>query len=86
MNIMMTKQKSPFLEKVRSVIRLKHYSFRTEQTYVAWIKRYIYFHKCRHPSEMRAAEVIQFLTDLAVSRQGRSEHPESSVECFGVLI
>jgi len=71
MNTKMTKQKqkSPFLEKVRSAIRVKHYSFRTEQTYVAWIKRYIYFHKLRHPSEMREAEVIEFLTDLAVTRQ-----------------
>jgi len=71
MNTKMTKQKqkSPFLEKVRSAICVKHYSFRTEQTYVAWIKRYIYFHKLRHPSEMREAEVIEFLTDLAVTRQ-----------------
>ena len=65
----MTKRKSPFLEKVRSAIRVKHYSYRTEQTYVAWIKRYIYFHKFRHPSEMREAEVIAFLTDFAVARQ-----------------
>ncbi len=62
-----SKQKSPLLEKVRGAIRVKHYSYRTEQTYVAWIKRFIYFHQLRHPSEMGEVEVGQFLTDLAVA-------------------
>jgi len=39
------------LAQVRDAIRLKHYSYRTEQAYVGWIKRYIYFHDVRHPSE-----------------------------------
>ncbi len=51
---------------VRDAIRLKHYSIRTEQAYVNWIKRYIYFHNVRHPAEMGAAEVQAFLTHLAV--------------------
>ena len=63
-----TKQKSPLLEKVRASIRVRHYSIRTEQTYIAWIKRYIYFHQLRHPAEMGDAEVVQFLTDLAISK------------------
>lgn len=57
------------LEQARDVIRLKHYSCRTEQTYVAWIRRYILFHGKRHPVEMGVPEVEAFLTDLAV--QGR---------------
>jgi len=54
------------LDQVRDAIRLKHYSYRTEQAYVGWIKRYIYFHDVRHPSEMGAPEVESFLTHLAV--------------------
>jgi len=40
------------LDQVRDLIRLKHYSIRTEQSYIPWIKRYIYFHKKRHPKDM----------------------------------
>ena len=50
------------LDTVRDVIRRKHYSFRTEQTYVGWIRRFILFHRKRHPSEMAEAEVTEFLT------------------------
>src|SRR6266403_3619929 len=53
------------LERVRDVIRLKHYSWRTERTYCDWIERFIRFHRMRHPSEMGAAEVGDFLTHLA---------------------
>lgn len=54
------------LDQVRGVIRLKHYSIRTEQSYLGWIKRFILFNKKRHPREMGAVEVTAFLTDLAV--------------------
>jgi integron integrase len=54
------------LDQVRDAIRLKHYSYRTEQAYVGWIKRYVLFHGVRHPSEMGAPEVEAFLTYLAV--------------------
>jgi integrase len=54
------------LDQVRDAIRLKHYSYRTEQTYVGWIRRYILFHDKRHPKDMGAAEVEAFLTHLAV--------------------
>jgi len=54
------------LDQVRDALRLKHYSIRTEQAYVAWIKRYIFFHGVRHPAEMGTAEVEAFLTHLAV--------------------
>ena len=54
------------LDRVRDRIRLKHYSFRTEQAYCDWIKRFILFHGKRHPSGLGAAEVEAFLTSLAV--------------------
>jgi len=54
------------LDQMRDAIRLKHYSYRTEQTYVGWIRRYILFHNKRHPKEMGNAEVEAFLTHLAV--------------------
>jgi integron integrase len=59
-------EKQKLLEQVRQKIRLKHYSIRTERSYVAWIRRFILFHGKRHPAEMGAAEVEAFLTDLAV--------------------
>ena len=58
--------KSKLLDQVREVARLKHYSFRTEETYIQWIKRFIFFHDKRHPREMGSREIESFLTDLAV--------------------
>jgi integron integrase len=54
------------LDQVRDALRLKHYSIRTEGSYVNWIRRYILFHGKRHPNEMGSAEVEAFLTHLAV--------------------
>jgi Phage integrase, N-terminal SAM-like domain len=54
------------LDKVRDAIRLKHYSYRTEETYVQWIVRYILFHNKRHPKDMGVPEIEEFLTHLAV--------------------
>jgi integron integrase len=56
------------LEQVSDAIRLKHYSFRTEQTYKEWIKRYILFHNKRHPGEMGAPEIQSFLSQLATEK------------------
>ena len=56
------------LDQVRDQLRLKHYSLRTEQAYVGWIKRYIIFHGKRHPAEMGKPELEAFLTSLAVQR------------------
>lgn len=56
------------LDLVRQAIRVRHYSRRTEEAYVHWIRRYIVFHRKRHPSEMGATDISQFLTSLAVDR------------------
>ena len=53
------------MDQVRDVLRLKHYSLRTERSYCDWIERFIRFHQLRHPKEMGEAEVSSFLTQLA---------------------
>ncbi len=57
------------LDQVRDKIRLRHYSIRTEKTYIDWIKRYIYFHGKKHPKEMGVLEIEEFLMDLAIRRK-----------------
>ena len=56
------------LDQVRDAIRRRHYSIRTEQSYVHWIKRFIYFSSKRHPRELGAPEVTNFLSHLARDR------------------
>lgn len=56
------------LDQVVAKMRVKHYSIRTERSYVDWIKRFILFHDKQHPKDMGAAEVEAFLTHLAVAR------------------
>jgi integron integrase len=64
------KPESPrLLDQVRQALRRKHYSIRTEEAYVSWIKRYILFHNKCHPRDMGVAEVEAFLTHLAVNEQ-----------------
>jgi hypothetical protein len=53
------------LDQVREVIRIRHYSIRTEQAYVQWIPRFILLHGKRHPREMGAPELTAFLSYLA---------------------
>src|SRR5438876_6068346 len=59
------KPKKKLLDQVRDVMRLKHYSLRTERTYCDWIARFIRFHELRHPRDMGEAELSAFLTHLA---------------------
>ena len=56
------------LDRMRLAMRVKHYSLRTEKSYVHWARRYIVYHKKRHPQEMGEKEVQSFLTYLAVDR------------------
>jgi integron integrase len=56
----------PLLQRVKDAIRVRHYSIRTEDAYIHWIRRYILFHGKRHPIDMAEAEVGGFLTSLAV--------------------
>lgn len=54
---------------MRDALRVRHYSYRTEQTYLDWARRFILFHGKRHPAEMGGDEVGAFLTHLAAERQ-----------------
>jgi integron integrase len=56
------------LDAVRERIRYRHYSYRTEEAYVGWVRRFVAFHGRRHPREMGAAEIEAFLNDLANER------------------
>ncbi|MFO0793601.1 MAG: integron integrase [Candidatus Brocadiaceae bacterium] len=68
-------EKPKLLDVVQNKIRLKHYSIRTEQSYLQWIKRFIIFHNKRHPKDMGEKEITEFLTHLAVR-----EHVSSSTQ------
>jgi len=57
------------LDQVSEALRTKHYAYRTEQTYLDWIKRYIIFHKKRHPKDMGANEIREFIAYLATERK-----------------
>lgn len=58
-------QKPKLLDRVKIAIRAKHYSIRTEQAYVNWIKKFVLFHNKRHPKELGASDINQFLSHLA---------------------
>ena len=78
--------KRKLLDRVRDAIRFKHYSLRTEQAYVDWIKRFILFHGKRHPEAMGAEEVRTFLSDLAanqnVAASTQNQHVKASLTCY----
>lgn len=57
------------LDRMRRVIRTRHYSYRTEQAYMHWTRRFILFHGKRHPSKLGKAEVEAYLSHLAVNRR-----------------
>lgn len=58
-------QQPKLLDRMRSALRVKHYSLATERTYIGWVRRFIHFHRLRHPAEMGAPEVEAFLSGLA---------------------
>src|SRR5689334_21588241 len=62
-------EKPRLLDRVREQIRVRHYSYRTEQQYVAWIRRFILHFGKRHPEDMGPAEINGFLTHLASERR-----------------
>jgi integron integrase len=62
-------QGKKLLDQYRDAIRLKHYSSRTEKTYILWVREYIYFHNKRHPREMGIPEINQFLSYLVSNKK-----------------
>jgi len=75
--------KPKLLDQVRNVMRRRHYSIRTEQVYVDWIKRFIIYHDKRHPKEMAEEEVAAFLTHLA---RDRNVAPSTQNQALSALL
>jgi integron integrase len=61
--------KPKLLDQIRQLMRLRHYSLRTEEAYVGWIRRYILFHGKRHPRDLAESDIASFLSSLAVTGQ-----------------
>ena len=73
------------LDQVRAELRTRHYSIRTEQTYIDWIKRFIIFHKKQHPKNLGAAQVQAFLNHLAVNRNVASSTQNQALNALVFL-
>jgi Phage integrase, N-terminal SAM-like domain len=68
------------LQQLREALRAHHYNPRTEEAYVAWVRRYVRFHGLRHPGELGESEIRQFLTALAVRGQLSASRPRRSAQ------
>ena len=79
----MTAKKPKLLERARQSLRQRNYSYRTEQTYLNWMKRFILFHNKRHPKEMGEREIESYLTYLAVKK---SVAPSTQNQALNPLI
>lgn len=76
---------SSFFDTVRVAIRLRHYSIRTEQSYIQWTKRFILFHDKRHPKDMAEQEVVEFLTYLAISQNVAANTQNQALNALNFL-
>jgi integron integrase len=74
--------KTRLLDQMRAVLRLKHLSLRTEEAYVSWVKRFILFHDKRHPKDMGAAEIREFLTYLALHKHVAASTQNSALNAI----
>lgn len=61
--------KSVLLSKIRTEIRRQNMGYRTEQTYIGWITRFIYYHNLKHPQNLGEQEVVEFLNHLVIERE-----------------
>lgn len=75
-------KKPKLLEQVRIELRTRHYSRRTEEAYVGWIRRFILFHNKRHPNEMGAEEIKQYLNHLAVEQNVSSSTQNQALQAI----
>ena len=74
--------KPKLLEKVRTKLRVNHYSKKTEEAYIGWIKRFILFHKKRHPNEMGKDEIQKFINHLAVEQNVSSSTQNQALQAI----
>ncbi len=70
------------LEQYSDNIRLKQYSYRTEKTYIQWVREYILFHNKRHPKEMGVPEINQFITHLVVDRKASASTQNQAISAI----
>ena len=75
--------KKKLLDIVRDKIRLKHYSYSTERTYIHWIKHYILFHNKQHPKDMAKPEIEEYLTFLATKKR---VSPTTQNQAFSAIL
>ena len=82
--------KPKLLDQVRQLLRLRHYSLRTEEAYLAWIRRYILFHGKRHPRDLAEDDISAFLSSLAlkgkVAASTQNQHVKASLTCQEQLV
>jgi len=81
----MANSKPKLLERLRTTIRTKNYSYRTEQTYVHWVRRFILFHNKRHPQTMGENEIAQFINYLA-TKENVSASSQNQALCSIVFL
>ena len=77
-----TSKPKKLLDQYRDSIRLKQYSFRTEKTYITWVREYILFHSKRHPREMGVIEINQFITHLVVDRKASASTQNQAISAI----
>lgn len=76
---------SRLLDQLRDAIRTRNYSIRTEQAYVSWAKKFIRFHGMRHPEELGEAEIVAYLTHLAVNREVSANTQNQALNALAFL-
>jgi integron integrase len=81
----MEKPAPTLLEKVHEILRLKHYSPKTEESYTHWIRQFLRYHKLRHPRELGAKEVEAFLIHLAVDQKVSASTQNQAVSALQFL-
>lgn len=74
--------KPKLLDQIRQLMRLRHYSLRTEDAYVGWIRRYILFHGKRHPRDLAESDIASFLSSLAIKGQVAASTQNQHVKSF----
>lgn len=79
------KRPPKLLDQLRELLKKKHYSYKTEQSYVQWVKRYISFNNKRHPKDMGEQEITQFLSHLAV-KENVSASTQNQALCAIVFL
>jgi integron integrase len=80
-----TLKETKLLDQVRSVLRVKHYSYRTERSYISWIKRYINFNNKTHPKDLDGKDISKFISHLAL-KEKVSSNTQNQALCALVFL